>query len=86
MFDSSNICHGYAQSSELVSQCKRVFGDTEPENRLADKVFQLVFANFDGSTFPFAFWPVTAWQTNDVLSTILESIEYLNQYGFKVSN
>ena len=52
---------------------------------LAKRVYQMVFAGNDVSTFPVGFWPVKNWNSVDVLSTALEAIEMLRRKDFTVS-
>lgn len=75
--------HGYAMHSDTQSEASSMFGHT-PEPSLAKRVYQLVFAGYDGSTFPVGFFPVKNWNATDVVSTSLDAIELLHQGNFNV--
>ena len=83
MVDNSLEVHGYSVQSDLTEQANALFG-AKKEPTMAKKVYQLVFAAYDGSTFPFAFWPTSNWNSVDVLSTTLDAIEMLSQNNFTV--
>ena len=83
MADNSLHIHGYSMHSDLVEQAHNIFGESK-DPIVARKVYQLVFAGYDGSTFPFAFWPVRNWNSQDVLGTALEAIEMLRCNNFNV--
>lgn len=75
--------HGYSQHSDLVSQAHSLYGDGQDPS-LADKVFQMVYSGYDGSTFPFAYWPVKNWNSTDIMSTITDAMVKLSEHSFKV--
>ena len=90
VFDNQQVMHGYAQQSENRSEAETIFPQSstdsaEPEPDLGNKVFQLVFAGLDGATFPLGYFPVRKWNSIDILSTIVEAVEYLHLHGFVVS-
>ena len=85
VIDNAHIGHGYSMVSKLRQQGQQVFGTPKPADPpLAKRIFQVVFAGFDGSTFPVGYWPVNIWNSVDILSTVLEANESLDQFGFKV--
>lgn len=85
VFDNNKTMHGYAEKSSTRVQAEALFpDDTGKEPELGNKVFQLIFAGLDGSTFPVGYFPVKSWNSIDILSTIGDAIEMLHKYGFVV--
>lgn len=83
-FDNLKQCYGYTIGSSSTEEARKLFGSLKsPE--IADKVCQVVFASFDGATFPFGYWPCHSWTSSDILMTVLECIECLAKGRFKVT-
>ena len=89
MLDNSSIVHGYAEMSPARTLADMVFPAAEEEKKaepdMANKVYQMLFAGLNGSTFPVGYFPVRQWNSIDVLSTITDAVEVLHQHGFTVS-
>ena len=81
--DNALQVYGYAQHSDLHTEASKIFG-TSDAPALAKRVYQMVFAGYNGSTFPVGYWPVKNWNSGDVLTTALEAIEQLRRKEFMV--
>ena len=81
--DNNLDVHGYAVNYDLHTEASNIFGEAR-EPVLAKRVYQMVFAGYDGSTFPVAFWPVKTWNSCDVLSSALDAMQQLQRRDFQV--